>query len=152
MISRIWTSKTKNLSSIKAHLHRLRISSKSRETQTTGNFRMTAIDLRPKMSVQDLVSIQGIKQFTTWMGSPGKTSHSDQARAVSIGATRPGAMRTITTNKKLLFCTYCFDCLFYCLNWWVNCSIINVSLKLRPHTSVHAQRTIVSVFPCSGPS
>ena len=126
-----------------------KISPHVRQTESTGNFRVTPIQFRPKMFPRSC--IQGIKQYIA-IGSPGKTSHSDQARAVSIGATPPEAMRTITRNKEFLFCTQCFVCLFYCLPRWVNCFINNTLLRLRLHTSVCAQRTIASVFPCSGPS
>ena len=75
-----------------------------RETESMymGNFRMTPIDLRPKMFSRS--SFQGIKQYKT-MWSSGKTSHSNQARAVPIKATRTEAIPTTTTNKEFLFCT-----------------------------------------------
>lgn len=58
-------------------------------------------------------SSQGIKQYIN-IGVTRKTSHSDQARAVPIGATRSEAMNTTTSNKKMSF-LYIVFCLLILL-------------------------------------
>ena len=47
------------------------------------------------------------------MDSPGKTSHSDQARAAPINAAHPEATSTTMTNKEFLFFAQSYSvCLF----------------------------------------
>lgn len=76
-----------------------------------------------------------------FLGSPDKTKSSDQVRAVQIGATRPEAMRTTVykfnhDEQRISFLYVAFRLFILLPRSWVNCFIINVLLKLRPHTSM----------------